>query len=52
MENEAKDLPCLSVLVNRKAVKAHERLVVFMEVASKEVQQEGRVARKKSVDLD
>ena len=28
-------------LVNRKAVKAHERLVVFQELASKEVPQEG-----------
>ena len=37
VEKESKDLPGLSVLVNRKAVKAHERLVVFLEVTPKEV---------------
>ena len=37
-------------LVNRKAVKAHERLVVFQELASKEVHQEGRFERKNSTD--
>ena len=51
VEKEAKDLPCLSVLMNKKAIKAHERLVVFMEVAAKEEQQEGHLGKKKSNDL-
>ena len=48
VEKEAKDLPCLSVLVNLKAVKAHERLVVFQDVAPKEAQEQAHLGRKKS----
>ena len=51
VDKEAKDLPCLSVLVNRKAVKAHVRLVVFIEMAQKEVQQEAHLGRKESTDF-
>ena len=48
VETESKDLPGLSVLVNRKAVKAHVRLLVHMEVAQKEGQQEAHLGRKGS----
>ena len=46
MGKEAKDLPCLSVLVNPKPIKAHQRLVVFMEVSPKEQQKEAHLGRK------
>ena len=49
VEKEAQNLPCLSVLVNLKPIKAHQRLVVFMEVA-KEEQKEAHLGRKKSTD--
>ena len=50
VEKEAKDLPCLSVLVNPRTSKAHQRLVVFMEVSPKDEQKEAHLGRKKSTD--
>ena len=40
VEKESNDLPCLSVLVNKKAIKAHERLAVLMDQSSKDELQE------------
>ena len=48
VETESKDLPGLSVLVNRKAVKAHVRLFVHMDATPKEVQPEAHLGRKGS----
>ena len=36
VEWESKDLPSVPVLINKKAIKAHQRLVVFLAPPKKE----------------